>query len=63
MCNNANQCKISSLTHNIVSNGQRKNQCKDVDDLTNLCLNKKGFNIGHINIQGLSTKIDQIKLM
>ena len=63
MCNNANQCKIYSLTHNIVSNGQRKNQCKDVDDLTNLCLNKKGFNIGHINIQGLSTKIDQIKLM
>ena len=32
-------------------------------DLLNLKLNKKMFNIGNINIQGLSTKFDQFKLM
>ena len=32
-------------------------------DLLNLKLNKKMFNIGNINIQCLSTKFDQFKLM
>ena len=32
-------------------------------NLLNLGLSSKGINMGHINIQGLTTKIDDIKLM
>ena len=34
-----------------------------VQSMLNLCLSRKAFKIGHLDIQGIQNKIDQIRLL
>ena len=50
-------CNTSHTTAHDIT--EQKSSC----DATNLGLKGKGLRIGHINIQGLSNKVDQLKYM
>ena len=56
---NNNICDNKHANENL-SHPVNSNNCIN---LTNLRLSKKTFNLGHLNSQGLTNKIDQIKIM
>ena len=54
-------CDITAQMHDLsidIDSSQATGQC-----LLNLGLKNKGFQMGHLNIQGISNKIDQVSLL
>ena len=59
---NNHNTSMQDSQHASISHTERHDQSVSNDAL-NLGFKDKGFRIGHLNIQGLSSKVDQLKLL
>ena len=59
---NNHNTSVQDSQHASISHTERHDQSVSNDAL-NLGFKNKGFRIGHLNIQGLSSKVDQLKLL